>query len=315
MTSSLRQIDPGHVRLIAAATVRFAIRSGTALVGFVVMMAFGLILTDLLLQPITMFELTGAANSKEDAVRFYEDVNRGAVGALIGGGFSLGLGDPGQADKDPARRARQNAWRDYLVDERPALISQLFLLLLLFVPVLSCTSSFNQFSSDVASKGLRFQLFRTSRSSLFLGRFAGTVVYTWISTFILSATVALYIGSNVPGYELGPCLEWAAWCYFALAVASVPYIAMCAWISGTIDSLFGSLISCVMVISGVKLIAMFGKSAWSKIEYLEWLLPWGVQTHLMAPEAAYRLGAGAICLVYTVLFLFLGNYFFNRRDL
>ena len=61
--------------------------------------------------------------------------------------------------------------------------------------------------------------------------------------------------------------------------------------------------------------AILGSYAWKPAKYLMYALPWGWQCNLLHPEPARWLGAAVGCLAYTAVFLMLGYYRFERRDL
>ena len=54
---------------------------------------------------------------------------------------------------------------------------------------------------------------------------------------------------------------------------------------------------------------------WQAAAYVKYLLPSGVQNHLLHPDWSHSLGAAGACAGYTLVFLFLGYRHFANRDL
>src|SRR5205823_3778067 len=53
---------------------------------------------------------------------------------------------------------------DFLVKDRPALVSAILMVMLIAMPFLICLGSFNQLAGDIQYKGLRYLLLRTERA-------------------------------------------------------------------------------------------------------------------------------------------------------
>jgi ABC-type transport system involved in multi-copper enzyme maturation permease subunit len=207
------------------------------------------------------------------------------------------------------------AWASFLLDEQPALLSAVLLIMLYASPFLVALGSFNQFSGDVQSKGLRYQLLRSERSNIFFGRFIGAAIFAIIVMAVLIGIIALYLGLRTRLYPFGPLASWSLRGLLALAIVCIPYVALCSWISSTVDSPFGSLTLCILTIGIVPLFALLGRTIWEPVAYVNYALPWGVQQYLLHPNPVHLLAAVAACFGYTLVFLFLGYRHFLRRDL
>ena len=90
---------------------------------------------------------------------------------------------------------------------------------------------------------------------------------------------------------------------------------MCSWLSAWIDSPFVSLLVASLLIGGLPLFAKLAGLKWELAGHLKFLLPWGLQNHLLHPELTHSLGTALACLGYTVVFLLLGYHRFETRDL
>jgi ABC-type transport system involved in multi-copper enzyme maturation permease subunit len=226
----------------------------------------------------------------------------------VGGRESLPLtAEEAQAGEDP--------WATYLLERRPALLSAILLIVLFGLPFALACGAFNQYSGDVASRGIRFLLLRTERANLYFGRFIGMVAFTALAVGLLLVVVVLYLGLALPYYGWGELLAWGGLGFAALVILSLPYVALCGWISATIDSPFGSLALCGVVIGGVPLFVLIGK-IWSEhANIASYLLPWGIQNDLFHFEAVRVALAALACLGYAAVYLALGYRIFSRRDL
>ena len=211
------------------------------------------------------------------------------------------------ADLDP--------WTSFLLEKRPALLSAIFLVLLFGMPFVISFLAFNQVSGDVQNHGLRYLLLRTERSNIYFGRFLGTVIFSTAVMAFIVVTITFYLGMKTRIYPAAALAGWAAHGFLALAILMLPYIAVCSLISASVDSPFLSLILAKVTIAGVLLLGVLGSFAWKPAKYLMYALPWGWQSNLLHPEPGRSLSAVFACLVYTGLFLMLGYYRFERRDL
>ena len=221
-------------------------------------------------------------------------------------GAKVTAGEKG-ADLDP--------WTSFLLERRPALLSAIFLVLLFGMPFVISFLAFNQVTGDIQSRGLRYLLLRTERSNIYFGRFLGAAIFSTAVTAVIVGTITFYLGVKTRIYPAPALAGWAVHGFLALAILMVPYIAVCSLISASVDSPFLSLILAKLTIAGVLLLAILGSLAWKPAKYLLYVLPWGWQCYLLHPDPARSLGAALACLVYAGVFLMLGYWRFERRDL
>jgi len=210
---------------------------------------------------------------------------------------------------------RADAWADYLLRDRPAMLSAIFLILLFGWPLIVAFGAFDLYAGDISSRQLRYQLLRADRGSIFFGRLIGTLLTFLLVLVLLGATVAVYMGAKLPLYAWGDLLVWGLYGVVALAVVTLPYVALCAWVSAAIGGSFAALTITSLIIGGVPLLAMFGRMSYEPAKYINYLLPWGFQTHLFHNEASHVVLACLGCPVQTALFGWLGYRKFTSRDL
>ena len=222
------------------------------------------------------------------------------------------MGPPVKAEEDETAAGQ---WALFLLKDRPALLSAVFLVLIFGMPFAISFLAFNQTTGDIQSRGLRYLLLRTERSNIFLGRFLGTAIFSTAVIAFLILTIVLYLGLKTRLYPAADLLIWSIQGFYALSILMLPYIALCAMISASVSSTFLSLILAKLLIAGTLLFAVVGRLAWEPLKYIKYLLPWGWQNHLLHPSIVHWGGAGLACLVYTAVFLMLGYRRFERRDL
>jgi hypothetical protein len=188
-------------------------------------------------------------------------------------------------------------------------------ILLFSMPLLIPFGAFNQTAGDIGNRGLRYVLLRTERANIFYGRLLATTALTLAVLVFVVAIVALYVALKVDVYDALDVAIWSALGLLALAVVSLPYIALCAWLSTRQESAIAALVVCKGVIIGIWLFALLGSLAWEPAAYLKFLLPWGVQDRLLGASFGTVAVAALACLAYAALFTWLGARNFDRRDL
>jgi ABC-type transport system involved in multi-copper enzyme maturation permease subunit len=204
---------------------------------------------------------------------------------------------------------------DYLIREKPVTVSAILVLLMLVTPLLSCLAGFNQTAGDISTKGLRFLLIRTERPNIFIGRFLGTYVFSALTFLITFLILAIYMAIKVKVHGPGEMVAWLMQGYLRLMLLSLPYIALCAWISCAIDSSFGSLSISLLIAYFVPLLVGMGSKINHSVEYLAYITPWGFKYWLLEPLGPKFLGGVAAMLGFTALLFWAGLRHFSKRDL
>jgi hypothetical protein len=300
-------------------------RSGSGLVFVLLALFFGLTVAQAVISPIEAIAEFGASaapgpfsprnenvslpDSPADVERQVVQFARPVVEWLLA---------PPESE-DPARQREAEVeterWTNFVLDDRPALLSAVLFIMVFGMPLLISFGAFNQTSGDIGNKGLRYQLLRTDRANIYYGRLLATAILTVAVQALVVAIVALYLGLKVQIYDGVALAAWSLQGFVALVFLSLPYVAVCAWISAGVDSPMVSLVLCKLVIAGVLLTAVVGQIAWEPLYKLLWLLPWGVQNYLLAPDVLTVVLTAAGCLGYTAVYAWLGARKFRTRDL
>jgi len=330
----LKAPNLGHVRLISLYWSRYAVRSGSGLVYLMIALVFGLTVAHIIIMPVErLIDLQEREMGRTDpqAVKnMIIDIGQPVTQWILGlksfreivqesaayqPGFPDNPEDTAKAEGAGKKAGGFDPWTSFLLEKKPALLSAIFLVLLFGMPFVISFLAYNQVSGDIQSHGLRYLLLRTERSNIYFGRFLGTVVFSTAVMAIIVVTIVFYLGMKTRIYPALALAGWAVHGFLALAILMVPYIAVCSLISASVDSPFLSLILAKVTIAGVLVFAILGSIAWKPAKYLMYALPWGWQNNLLHPAPAHWLGAAVACLVYTAVFLMLGYYRFERRDL
>ena len=203
----------------------------------------------------------------------------------------------------------------YLLERRPALLSGIVVIFLLLTPFVVAITAFDQTAGDIGSRWMRFVLFRTRRSSVFLGRLLAAALLLFLLYAALCLAVVGYLDLRLGVYPRGELYGWGLHGYLALAALALPYLALCALVSGASRSPVRALGACVLV-TALPLVALgllgarFESAAW-----IDLLHPWGWKLRLLHPDAGVRLGAFTAQAGFTVLLAGAGVGLFARRDL
>ncbi len=324
---NFRTLNARHIWLISLHWSRHAVRSGAGLVYLLIALTFGLSVAQVVIMPVEQLmtmQVRQTGQRDLEAIRStIIDVGRPVTRFVLGlrsmedlARESDAQARPGAANAPTAGDGgRLDPWTRFLLEDRPALLSIIFLVLVFGMPFAISFLAFNQVTGDIQSHGLRYLLLRTERGNIYFGRFLGTAAFSTAVMAVIIATITLYLGLRVRIYPAAALAVWAVHGFLALALLMVPYIAVCSIVSVSVDSPFLSLVVAKLIIGGVLLFAILGGLKWEAAKYVKYALPWGWQNHLLHPEPSHWLAAGVACLLYTVLFLMLGYARFETRDL
>jgi len=288
--------------MIAFYWVRFSLRTGGGLVTLLLVLMVGLTVAGIFFAPVEklMKEAPGLGHEKGEAVAYVKRLSESPEFADV-------VGRVTGADREETR---------YLLTENPALLSAIFLVLMWFFPFLACIGSFNQTAGDIGSRGLRYLLLRTERPNVLAGRFVGTMGAAKVATALTFVVILLYVALKFRVYAGADLLLWGLQGFIAIVFLVLPYVALCTWISCSMDSVFGAL-ALSLVATGVPIIGLkiLDASVTWDLAWTERLLPWGWKYELLSGDLSKRLIAYTVMLAFSALFLFLAFRTFHKRDL
>ena len=324
---NLRTLNARHIRLIAEHWSRNAVRSGAGLVYLMIALVFGLSVAHMLIMPVEQLIVAQKRNMGQadpNAIHsMIVGVGKPIAQFVLGvrsmeqiAGWDAASGGPDSGGYPAtAGAARFDPWTSFLMEDQPALLSAILLVLIFGMPFAISFLAFNQVSGDIQTHGLRYLLLRTERSNIYFGRFLGTALFSTAVMAVLIGTITLYLGLRLKIYPAAALVAWGARGFLALSMLMLPYIAVCSMISASVDSPFLALVVAKLTIGGVLLFAVVGGMKWEALKLAKYALPWGWQSHLLHPDPGHWLVAGLACLLYTGVFLMLGYVRFETRDL
>jgi hypothetical protein len=132
---------------------------------------------------------------------------------------------------------------------------------------------------------------------------------------ILFVILGAYIAAKIHVHPTGDMLLWLLGGYIRLVALTMPYVALCAWVSGSIDSPFGSLMLSLLIAYVWPLFVAVGAANAAWFHYLTYLTPWGYKWWLFSEQPAMVAGGFAVMLAFTVLITGYGLSRFRKRDM
>jgi ABC-type transport system involved in multi-copper enzyme maturation permease subunit len=179
---------------------------------------------------------------------------------------------------------------------------------------------FNQLSGDIANRGLRYLLLRTGRLNIVVSRLLGTLVFSALTSLFTMVVVIAYLAIRYDIYPVGDLVRWGLYGWGVLNLFSLPYLALCTWISTAIASPFGALAIAQLAIGAPIVLIKYSQMMLDRggrggMDWLEKLTPWGWKFDLLHPDAGTAGLAAAVMLGFFALFFLLGARHFLKRDL
>jgi len=221
---------------------------------------------------------------------------------------------PGE-EENQSGGADAEQWAYYLVRNKPAFLSVLFLIFCLILPSIVIFSGFNQIAADTKNKGLRYILMRTNRESIYFGKYLSSLAVTVMLLVILFISIIFYVRVKLNIYPLYTTLSWGLRALLAFTAIALPYIAISLAFSGMINSGAGALGASLGVLVLLPLLARLVGAAWEPLSLMHLALPYKVSFFLFHPKGGYVLLSLLGLFGYTGTYLFLGYLYFRRRDL
>lgn len=290
-----------HLELIAKHSVRHSIRGGAGLIAVLSTLTIGLIMASVVVSPLEAIERQMQQGGGDASITLDSPIGQEVLKiAKQAMGWAMGASD---------------AQVNYLVSDKPALVSAILILLMLVAPSCACLAAFNQTSGDIATRGLRYLLIRTERQNIFLGRFIGTTLFMAAVYAVLFIVLGLYLVFKIQVHPKGDMMLWLAGGYLRVMLFSLPYIALCAWVSGAVASPFGSLVLAIVFAYIWPLFVMVASRTQDALGYGQYLTPWGFKWWLFS-ERPWLVALGSLVMVaFTGVLLALGMRQFVKRDL
>jgi ABC-type transport system involved in multi-copper enzyme maturation permease subunit len=181
-------------------------------------------------------------------------------------------------------------------------------------PLFAILITADQTCSDRSRGTLRFLSLRTSRDSIFFGRFIGQML---ILAILIVATLvgAILLAVWKNSYVLNDALQVSLLIGINLFIVLLPFTALMALISATVRS---ARLSIMLAIISWGLLT--GLTAWlafkyPAVEFIQGWLPGGQRSDLVKSNGWESLNYSILPLVQMVIFLLAGRYIMRRSSL
>ena len=302
-----------HFLLISTNSIRQTIRGGAGILFSMTTLILGLFIVQIIILPIELFEKQTRNKSFEvSRAALVEEFENMAVPVLR---YLLGeTGDKVEGVPEVFGEYK-DGWAYFLLKEKPGVLSLIFLIFCIFIPLLIAFGVFNQISGDAKNLGFRYILLRTRRKYIYFGKFLASFCITVVLLAFLVFSAAMYVHLRLGLYFLKDVIFWSLRSFLLFIVLSLPYTAFCLGISGLIDSSFGSLAASVGLIGLFPVLVNLIENIWSPFGLVQYLLPHKVSFYLFHYQGWTVVLAFCGCILYTGIYLYAGYYYFSRRNL
>ncbi len=294
------------LKIIGSTWMRFAFRSGGGVASLFLVMIVGLFIATICISSIETLGEGMGGRGVEQA----ELVQKISESSFVSNTLTFVLS--GTDDEKAAQG-------DYLVHDRPAMLSLALLFLIYLVPFGVCAAAFNQTAGDIGSRGLRFILSRTERPNIFLGRFLSAFIFVAMAFAILITIVTGYLHFKLGIYPIGDLVLWCFWGILGFVIYALPYVALASWVSCCMRTPFSALAMTLLAAVGstmvLLIVGLILSAALSEQTWLPKLMPWGWKSELFSGDMTTRLTAYGAMIGFTGLFLLVGLMTFRKRDL
>ncbi|PKG59120.1 ABC transporter [Shewanella sp. GutDb-MelDb] len=181
-------------------------------------------------------------------------------------------------------------------------------------PMFSIFIAADQFSSDKSRGTFRFLTLRTSRESIFFGRFLGHMtIQTILVSLTVLATIALAVSRETA--LLMPAITSGILVIVNLVIVILPYTALMAILSLYANSARQATIYAILIWAAMSITIAVINNFLPIISELKWILP-GSQISLMINTQGLGSFAYApVALLQTIVLLLLGRIYIKRSAL
>lgn len=194
------------------------------------------------------------------------------------------------------------------------LLGIFFWLALLGTPWIVMLVASDQTASELSRRHIRFILPRVTRRSLFLAR----LLSSWISWVVISSCSLFLIGLVLMQFGDGENRDsdyiLVLRMIGILAIYGIPFISMMAFINTFIPNAFLSYLLATGAWSIFWVLGAVGSWVSDGFKFFSYLMPTVVKYPLLSDDPQRFLqGVGGVA-AYSLIFIFLGNLIFSRRD-
>lgn len=202
-----------------------------------------------------------------------------------------------------------------LLSDRPPVLGMFFIFAIVGTPWIAMLVAADQLASDIGRKHIRFLLPRASRRGLYLARALGA----WLTWVVLLAAcvplVGLILGALDPDTSVIAGLLYSLRILLVLAVYGLPWVALMAVVNTFVAQAFLAYMLATGIWTVVAMLAFAASLMNKSYAAIAWVLPAGTKYALMDADWSQVLAAAGLLLVYTAVYLAIGDWIIRRRDL
>jgi hypothetical protein len=195
----------------------------------------------------------------------------------------------------------------------PVLVA-FFFLAIIVTPFMAMMASFDQTASEIGSRHARFVLMRTDRSSMYIGKVVGSVIFfgACMGVATLGAATMFLVAGGSPSAETLTYLVriWVASTWFA-----VPIICLMGMTSALTGQAFLSLLMALGLHLFIWMASSIGSIGNPMLAKFAYGFPTAMKFQLLSDRPVDVLQAMAHQALLGGLFFFLGLQLFRKRDL
>ncbi|MEE9334913.1 MAG: ABC transporter permease subunit [Granulosicoccaceae bacterium] len=193
-------------------------------------------------------------------------------------------------------------------------ISLYWMLSLYMLPYFCIVMAADQIASDKFRGTLRYITLRTSRTSIFFGRFLGQAFIQFLLVAVTLATVVALVAWRAPD-QLNSVFGSVPVVLSNLFIVLMPYIALMSLVSVVAKSAIQAILFAVIAWILVLIIVGVVQSSIGPIEFLDWLLPGSQVSMLLKLSGWQTMQLAVIPVMQTGVLLGMGWFAMQRCDL
>lgn len=201
-----------------------------------------------------------------------------------------------------------------LLSDRPPVLGMFFIFAMFGAPWIAMLVAADQLAADIGRRHIRFLLPRVSRRSLYFARAFGAWLAWVVFLAITVPIVGVILGALDPDTGILEGILYSFRILVILALYGMPFVALMAFINTFVSQAFLAYLLATGIWLVVAMLAFAASLIDESYAVIAWLMPTAAKFALMAAELDRILPAVGALLAYTVVYLGIGDWIFQRRD-
>ena len=193
-------------------------------------------------------------------------------------------------------------------------ISFYWVLSLYLLPFFCVVMAADQIASDKFRGTLRYITLRTSRTSVFFGRFLGQAFIQFLLVVVTLATVVALVAWRTPD-QLSDVIGSVPVVVSNVFIVLLPYIALMSLVSVVAKTAIQAILFAIIAWIVVLIMVAVVQSNIGPVEFLNWLLPGSQVSMLLKLSGWQTMQLAVIPLMQTAVLLTMGWFAMQRCDL